>query len=501
MIRTAVFAIALTASLFFRTQPGSHDVVWWESHIPALALVVLLLLQLCIPDRFRQSDKDAFSSAMFVLTVAGVAAVFLADRANTSVYAMGITLSVPSMLYFADTAKRGIKVVLYITFVICFIAIAESGSRTGIIAMSLSAVYILSRHLRLRKRFVFAVGICAVFMLSAFLFFVKKDSSDGRAFILENTVAIITEKPAGWGKGGFEANYMLRQAEFFRNNNDETTAMLADDIKHPLNEFLYIAVNYGVHILLVAIMAMVVLIILLYKENSRESKCILHYVVLLLLWSCFSYPLSVSFVLVMLLGNIPALPGMEQLRRKRYLCYPTVLLLLVYAGIELRSFSDERAWNNAIAEYKRGNREIAMHVFDRWKEFHINKGAMLFSLATIEYNNKDYEKCIEVCNRCSNHLSSYDLEFILANSYLFTGNDEKALEHFEIAHNMCPNRFVPLYKQFKIYKEQGDTARMISIGNEILTKKIKVHSRKIDIILNNVRYELQKFKESNITTI
>ena len=66
---------------------------------------------------------------------------------------------------------------------------------------------------------------------------------------------------------------------------------------------------------------------------------------------------------------------------------------------------------------------------------------------------------------------------------------------------MCPNRFVPLYKQFKIYKEQGDTARMISIGNEILTKKIKVHSRKIDIILNNVRYELQKFKESNITTI
>ena len=66
---------------------------------------------------------------------------------------------------------------------------------------------------------------------------------------------------------------------------------------------------------------------------------------------------------------------------------------------------------------------------------------------------------------------------------------------------MCPNRFVPLYKQFKIYKEQGDTARMISIENEILTKKIKVHSRKIDIILNNVRYELQKFKESNITTI
>ena len=32
---------------------------------------------------------------------------------------------------------------------------------------------------------------------------------------------------------------------------------------------------------------------------------------------------------------------------------------------------------------------------------------------------------------------------------------------------------------------------MISIGNEILSKKVKVPSRKIDIILNNVRYEMK----------
>lgn len=107
MIRTALFAAALTASLFFRTHPGSHDVVWWESHIPALTFAALLLLQLCIPDRFRQSEKAAFSSAMLVLAISGVAAVFLADRTNTSIYAMGITLAVPSMLYLADTGRKG----------------------------------------------------------------------------------------------------------------------------------------------------------------------------------------------------------------------------------------------------------------------------------------------------------------------------------------------------------------------------------------------------------
>ena len=492
MIRTVLFAAALTASLFFRTHPGSHDVVWWESHIPALAFVALSLLYLSLPQRYIRQKE--FASNMLVLSLAGFIAVFLADKANTSIYAMGITLSVPSMLYFIDTDRKGIKAMLIIAFIACFIAVIHSTSRTGIIAMSLSAIYLLWKLFRFRKRYAFTAAAGAVLLLLTLLFFVKKDSSDGRAFILENTVAMIAEKPAGWGKRGFEANYMYRQAEYFRNNNNETAAMLADDIKHPLNEFLYIAVNYGVHILLLAVMGVVILIILLYKRHTKESRSTLHFMALLVIWCCFSYPFSVSFVPVMLLGYITELPGVEQLRRKWYLCYPAVMLLLLYAGISLRAFNDEREWNNAIEEYRNGNKNVAMQVFDRWEELHIDKGAMLFSLATIEYNNKDYDKCIEVCNMCSNHLASYDLEFVLANSYLFAGNSEKALEHFGVAHNMCPNRFVPLYKQFKIYKAQGDTEMMISTGNEILSKRVKVQSRKIDIILNNVRYELQKIK-------
>lgn len=46
-----------------------------------------------------------------------------------------------------------------------------------------------------------------------------------------------------------------------------------------------------------------------------------------------------------------------------------------------------------------------------------------------------------------------------------------------------------------------DTARMISISDEILSKRVKQLSLKIDIILNNVRYGLQKIKECDITTI
>ena len=59
---------------------------------------------------------------------------------------------------------------------------------------------------------------------------------------------------------------------------------------------------------------------------------------------------------------------------------------------------------------------------------------------------------------------------------------------------MCPNRFVPLYKQFNIYKEQGDTAMIENIGNEIFGKKIKIPSRQIDVIIDDVRNELNNIK-------
>lgn len=57
---------------------------------------------------------------------------------------------------------------------------------------------------------------------------------------------------------------------------------------------------------------------------------------------------------------------------------------------------------------------------------------------------------------------------------------------------MCPNRFIPLYQRFKIYREKGEWDKMLALGNIILNKRIKIPSRKIDIILNNVKYELQK---------
>ena len=308
---------------------------------------------------------------------------------------------------------------------------------------------------------------------------------------------MIMDKPYGWGRDGFKANYMHYQADYFANNTNEEVAILADDIRHPLNEYMYIATNYGIQGLLFFIVGIITIVAFLIKYSNKESRCFLHFIILILLWSCLSYPFQVSFVMVTLLAFIPAIPYIDKLFLNGFVRNTIVLLLLLYNTYEIKAFVNNNAWNNAIKEYQNGNKDAAMKIFYKYNNYSIDKDAMLFSLATIEYNNKNYNKCIDVCIECKNYLASYDLEIILANSYMFIRDYEKALEHYTLAHNMCPNRFIPLYKQFKIYKEIGDTTKMTNMANIILSKKIKIPSRKIDIIINNTNYELQKINERN----
>ena len=490
MPTTVVIFFFLVVSVFFRYNYRDMEISWWESHIPALAVIAVLLSVFLFYKRYETSRKEVFASNMLALAMVGVFGIFIQDVTISSIYAMCISLSMPAIIYFIDNENKYIRIFLVVVFAVCFIAVARSLSRTGIIAMSLSGIYLLHRIFMLRKRTTVAICMVLFTLLLFSMFYIKRDSSDGRIFILENTARMIKEKPLGWGAGGFEANYMLVQAEYFKNNTDEEVAMLADDIKHPLNEYMYIAVNYGVHVTLLLAGIIVFAIYRLYKDASKEGRCCMHFILLLLLWCTFSCPLSVSFTTVMLLAFVPAFGSIGRLFSRRAVRIASITILLPSLAIEAKSFNDDRVWNKAIQEYKYGDKANAMKIFDKYKEYSIDKGAMLFSLATIKYNNKEYKECIKTCNECKNHIASYDLEFMLGNSYLFTGEHQKALEHFSVAHYMCPNRFIPLYKQFKIYKEIGDTANMKSIGNEILAKKIKIPSHKIDVIINNVEYEL-----------
>ena len=55
---------------------------------------------------------------------------------------------------------------------------------------------------------------------------------------------MIKDNPVtGYGSGGFLANYMNYQAEYFARDTDSKYAILAGDVKHPFNEYILLVVK------------------------------------------------------------------------------------------------------------------------------------------------------------------------------------------------------------------------------------------------------------------
>ena len=75
----------------------------------------------------------------------------------------------------------------------------------------------------------------------------KKDYANGRLLIWNVSVEMIKDKPLfGLGHDTFQAKYMNYQAEYFRNNPNSRYKLLADNVKHPFNEFIKVAVEFGI---------------------------------------------------------------------------------------------------------------------------------------------------------------------------------------------------------------------------------------------------------------
>ncbi len=412
---------------------------------------------------------------------------------NPSVLAMAITLCMPALLYFYPNKSKIQKATILTLYLLSITAVAMSQSRTGIICMIVCGIYTLWKTFRFKAKYLFGATLAIIIIAASSLLLVKSESTAGRQFILERSLEMIKEKPLGWGCKGFSQNYMDFQAEYFRNNNDEEAAMLADNMRHPLNEYIHIAINYGLPAIAAILLLTFILAYRKQKENSNESHTFLLTATMLAIWMMFSYPLSQSFTWNIMYIAMLLFVCNSNLRANRSIKGIIIISASVSIFIIVSNYNYRHQWEKAVETYQTGkNKTVPLAIFDKLKNRYGNNSEFLYSYATLLYNEKQYGQAISVAERCDSVSANYDLEILLANSYMFVGELGKAEKHYIQACNMCPNRFIPLYKLFKIYNQLGDTEQMLKVGKEILNKKIKVPSKKIDIILNNVKYELKR---------
>lgn len=430
---------------------------------------------------------------------------------NPAGFAGCLCAGLPFSLYLSSKSRKMKQNISWkLLFLFILIGIILSESRAGYISLIIIlAVYLVHRHrIRISSNkkmaiFLFITLVSSVFILSPILYYIKKDSVDGRLLIWQCSLEMIKDKPiAGHGIGAFNQHYMEYQAAFLEQHPDNRFAVLADNVKHPFNEYLSIGVQFGI-IGWISLSIIIIFLIYCYKRYpSPEGYICLLALLSIGVFSFFSYPFTypfvwiITFVCVVLLIKRSYSPPL--FIQKRIVQKGIGISFLIISILELYTVGTrtkaEIEWKQTVYLGMFGKTNEALNRYDKLMDFLDKDPYFLYNYAVRLYLNGQYEKSLIVAKLCRRYWADYDLELIHAKAYIGIKQYEKAKEHLTKAAAMCPARFVPHYILQKVYHSQGDILTANKLAQAILRKRVKIDSKTIQ----RIKKEMKEYCLNNL---
>lgn len=369
-------------------------------------------------------------------------------------------------------------VVLFISTIIL------TRSRTGIICITALILWQLVRTIRISRYLRYGIVCVFVMMTATYVVLHKKDSTSGRYFILVNSMDLISEHPiAGHGYDGFGKAYMLKQADFFRRNPDSKYSMLADEIRHPLNEFVDVWIKYGISgpIVLLSLFVVPAIIGLRLKDEVLIRYC-LPSLLVVLIFCMFSYPLNYPLSwLVIGMGIIRVIKCSAiyaeacELINKRIGSVAILAFSCVCITTLLWQGHNEYRWNIAW-HHLRKNIDTALDEYAALEPRMSENRYFLYNCAFALYSRGQFDESIAVMERCLTYWNGYNLQLLMGDAFRMKRKYSDAIPHYDLAHNMCPARLAPLEGMYLAYDGMGDHKNRAHIARMISEQKIKVPS-------------------------
>ncbi len=403
---------------------------------------------------------------------------------NVAGLASCLCIGLPVGLRLLRRGRRWQRVVLAACKALSVAAIVASGSRTGLLCAALCLCMALPSGRRFRA--LCCSGVVALGLALALC--VKTGSSRGRWFIAMRTVELIGRRPLlGHGPGGFEAHYMDVQADWLSRHEGCPEAMLAGDVRHPLNEWLLVATDYGA-VGVLAVLALVSSVVAYARRHpSAEGRDALRIMACAGVFSLFSYPLLYPFTWLMLAASLAAVFRSVLSCHWRALSVVILMVLPVCsclaASRALQALELRRVQDRAML----GQSERMMPRYARLYPKLRGDSRFLYNYAAEQYEAGRYAAALQTARECGRLLANYDLCLLEGDIHRALGDRRAAMRSYRRAHWMVPSRFVPLYEMYNVAAEDGDTATSRSLAREILSKPVKVPSRETLEIIEEVR--------------
>ncbi len=384
---------------------------------------------------------------------------------NPAGLATALVLSTPFVIRYQNNLPWK-----FITTTILLITMCATQSRIGMLC--LMGYFLVNLKIAIRLKWTLMI-LAAVTTVILFLY--KAQSTEGRLFIISQTLEIIGKSPwKGNGLNGFSLLYMPHQAAFFAQNPTSPYALLADNIGHPLNEYLYICTNIGLIGLM--IVSFVYFILLRTVFRIPQMACYCQSLILLLILSVGTYPFHYPFTWFILSASIiNALNA--TIRQNRY---RKLILLICMSGAlavvinTITLVKTEITWNRTFENTRIMNPKNAIPLLDDFFLVKKNDEFYLYTFAESLIDAGEYKRAENVVRLRGNLLHDYYQEYLYAKLFECNGDFDKAAPHYLLASNMCPSKFYPLYKSYMMYKQLGRRDICVQLIERTKRKKIKI---------------------------
>lgn len=411
---------------------------------------------------------------------------------------LSVVLTVMFGLYRLYHQRIFIRWLILIFSLLIIFVLILSDSRAGWLAALVGCAFIWRTWDRVKRTnllFRVSLGVFIVFLCIGGYYY-KRNSADGRLLIWRVTTDMIVDAPVlGHGVGAFEKKYMYYQARFFKSHSLSEYANIADNVIYPYNEFLHIAVEMGI---LGILLILLIIITLVWRvPMERENIIYVGGVMALIVFSMFSYPSYVQFLMLLfpvLLGGIVLRKGVRLYSTFAYKYawwggwgFAACLLGKGYYTFSLLEENVEKLYSDSISDIVYAKKYLETH-YDDLKTV----PSFLDLYAQYCYKTFPVSESLPVLKDAAIIVPTSELFCDLGDLYKDTGDMKRAVEYYSLASYMIPNRLLPKYELFVLYQEIGDTLLARQVGKNILSMVVKVESTKTLKIKGDVKRYLEK---------
>lgn len=401
---------------------------------------------------------------------------------------IGIQACLIASLYPFCRLLQNKRIEIVITILFVFISIFLQSRTLFLIVISF---YLLSEpHIskRIRKKAYIVIAFVTVIIL----ILININSFIGRIFIWKNIVDNIYKIPwNGFGTGMFKYKYGIWQSEYFiKNQKWDQFHLVADAPQYAFNEVLHFYVEFGIIVIFIFGLITYFNIRIICKNKKVLMQVLASSNLSILIFSLFSYPLHSIWILIILFSNHILIVTIY-LKRVTLGIIITFLILLFTLAKFYIEVKWKKIWLYGMSLPINANQEKKELLASCLSYFYDNP-YFLGNYTSYLLSENNTNEALEICKQNEIYYNQYQYNLLTADALLQEMNLDSAKNYFIKAHNIIPNRFIPLNALFNISKFSKDSINAKQYAEIIINMPVKVPSSIINKIKNDAELFLNK---------